>query len=352
MEIIRFIAHVIDHRSSMLELSDVETPVNSLFPHDFFLQYIRHAREHKMRRRACFKNEDGRVYRAFQRILRDPQELVAASKEIAGHLYQAMSEGPFSRLIHPGDVMIALVAEEGARWLAILKIDPSDAVIRRLVMTAAGPQVIFEKRGNRIPTVEEDTVQKIAVLYDQTQEAPEPHDLVLLDNNIKETKVARFFWDAFLGSRLNRDGREVAQLFAKRVKRVVSQQPLSPDEQRRIVNSQEALLRRGRPLSIRSLARETVQASGRSGEEAVKLEDELVRDVTSYGPPDERIGENEIVPVDADAATELSRTRTYLLDGGIRVTGPTDEMEKRLKIVRSPGGAITLTLKTDSLEIV
>jgi hypothetical protein len=353
MKITRFIAHVIDHRSSTLALSDVETPVNSSFPHDFFAQYILHALGHELRRRACFGSKNGRVHQAFRRLLADPSQFVPASKEMAGYLYQAMCQGPFSRLIHPGDIMFALVSEGNSQSLAILKIDPSEALIRHLVMTPAGPQVLFEQRDSRLPTVKEETVQKIAVLFDQRHAAPEPHDLIILDNNIKETKVARFFWDGFLGSQLNRDGRDMASLFNSRPKRFASKQPLTVGEKRRFVNAVEDTLRQGRPLSARTLATKAVQATGRVGAEAAKLENALVRDVISYGRRDERITEAEIVPVDGDVAAALSQMRTYVLDGEIQVTGPTAALEdkRRVKIVQSPGGQITLTIEATSLEI-
>lgn len=356
MEIQRFIAHVIDHRNSMLELSSVETPVDPNFPHEFFEQYILHALGHNLRRYACFRNTPGRVDQAFRRILDDPDQFVSASREIAGYLYQVMSEGPFSRLINPGDIMVALVEDgdgaERCKGLAILKIDPSEALIRHQVMSEGGPQVLFERRDNRVPNPQEGgAVQKIAVLYERPRTRPERHDLVILDNNIKATKVARFFWDSFLEARLNRDGREVVQVLDDRVKRVVSQQPVAPEAKRKVVSGARQILREGHPLSVRSLARKAVEAAGLNAEDAGSLEAELVRDITSFGRPDERISEDEIVPVDADAAAARSKMLTYVLDGGIQITGPADAMEKRVKIVQSSGRKITVTIQAESLEI-
>jgi hypothetical protein len=40
---------------------------------------------------------------------------------------------------------------ERCKGLAILKIDPSEALIRHQVMSEGGPQVLFERRDNRVP---------------------------------------------------------------------------------------------------------------------------------------------------------------------------------------------------------
>lgn len=357
MNITRFIAHVIDHHD-LLALSHVETPLGPSFPHDFFTQYIRHALQDDLRRLACFPARNGCVGSAFRRILDDPADFVPASQQIAGHLYQTMWTAPYSHLIHSGDVLFALVEEDGEQSLAILKIDPSDAIIRHLVLTPAGPQVVFEARDDRLPPVDEKTVQKIAILFDRRRMDPEPHDLLLLDNNIKHVKVARFFWDGFLGCRLNRDGREVAHVLSQRPKSVVNrvvvgEQRLTASDQIRVAYAASDILKQGQPLNARSFGRKVVQEAHLESPKAEAVEASLVQEVTSTGPRAERIAEDETVPVDGATASRLCQESTYILDGVIRVTGPTDVMRdaSRVKVVESKSGQITVTIKAQSLAI-
>ena len=356
-QITKFIVHVVNNRNSMLEMSDYETPVNAAFPHEFFKQYILYALGHNLRRHACFRNQDGPVSAAFRRMLAQPRDFVPASKEVAGRLYQAMSEGPYRRLIKPGDIMVALLEETAgadapsSTWLAVLKIDPSEGVIRRLVSRRGAQQVLFERRHDRVPTVRESEVQKIAVIYDRLRAVPEPHELLLLDNNIKDRKVARFFCNDFLGARLNRDAREVTALLDDRVKRFVSKQPLAPVEKKSAVSRTQALMRRGRPITVQSLATAAAKATGRNPKEARQLAADLALDITTYGPKENRIDPGELLPVHVDTAKMRSDTLTYILDGVIQVTGPTAVMESQVAITETPGGGLTVTIHAKTLGV-
>src|SRR5262249_38333015 len=141
-------------------------------------------------------------------------------KVIANHLFAVMSQHRYKKQIKPGDVMVALFengdAASSGSYLAILKIDPSDAILREVETVDGKQQVVFKTRDDRVPDVEEKGIQKIAVLEADLQE------LMILDNNIQETAVAHFFYDNFLGATLLRSPKEVTQSLLGGVKFFVS----------------------------------------------------------------------------------------------------------------------------------
>src|SRR5579864_5269426 len=168
LRIVRFIVHIVDHKTLALALSGLETPIDaaSQFPHEFFKQYILQALASPQRRNACFRPPGGTVSKAFSTLTTSPQSFVVESQRIAGHLYKVMRDSRYAALIKPGDLMLALCqdAEQAGKdrpsFLAILKIDPSDAVIRRVDQVGGQQQVSFETREGRVPEAQENNIQK------------------------------------------------------------------------------------------------------------------------------------------------------------------------------------------------
>jgi hypothetical protein len=363
LRITHFIAHIIDHQTGSLGLSALATPLGSGFPHDFFKQYILHAVSDPLRRRACFRTPSGVVSGAYAAVSANAQGFVAASQTVASHLYEIMGRSSYKRRIKPGDIMVALFEDaaqetgKGPRYLAILKIDPSDGIIRNVVQIGGKQQVTFETRNDRVPTAEENKIQKIA-LIGKRQTQPEPHDLVLLDNNIKQVGVAHFFYDEFLESTLKRDAREVTQFLVRDVKKFVSQKAdvvtpmLTPAERLRIVDGTVAYLRRGVPVELGEIAQQGVELPDRPGKDVQALRAALVEHLSSHGRPEERIKPQETVPVSPAAAEEEVASITYILDGGIEIRGKADEVNQRVEF-SAPDAArtFTITIRTQTLEI-
>lgn len=362
LRITSFIAHIVDHRSGSLKLSGLETPVGEGFPHDFFKQYILRALSDPLRRRACFRPGSGVVSGAAAALRAGSRSFVEASQAIASRLYTVMGESRYNRLIKPGDIMVALFRDAaegnaGPEYMAILKIDPSDAIIRRAVQVDGKQQVIFETREDRIPAVEENKIQKIALLGER-QPDPEPHDLVILDNNIKQVGVAHFFYDDFLESWLNPNPVEVTQLIMREVKRFVSKRPdvvsppLAARERVSIVDGTAALLRRGVPVDLQTVAQHAVRNLDRSRSDKQAIRGGLVDHLSSRGRPEERIAPQQVVPVSPATVDAETATLTYVVDGGIQITGAADQMQERVQI--SPpdaAGIMTITIRTQLLEV-
>jgi nucleoid associated protein NdpA len=371
LRITSFIVHIIDHTTGSLKLSGLKTPVGPPFPHDFFKQYILLALADPLSRRACFRAGTGVVSGAFAALRADPARFVDESKAIANHLYGVMDKSPYKNQIKAGDIMVALfqeAAEEGQEeeqpeslnspeYLAILKIDPSDAVIRRVVPVNGQQQVIFETRDDRVPTAEENKIQKIALIGERQPE-PEPHDLVILDNNIKQVGVAQFFYDEFLESSLNREPGETTQKILGKVKRVASKKadlvkpPLAPLERLRIIDRTAAFLRKGVPVTPSEVAEKAVSLPGRPKADVEAIRSAILEDLTSRGRQEDRIPAQQAVQVSRAAVAAQTETIKYVLDGGIQITGAAEEIRQRVQI--SPpnaAGEMTVTITTQTLEI-
>src|ERR1700724_31917 len=188
LRILHFVTHIVDHKTKKLALSGLETPIGAKgsFPHDFFQGYILQALGNAQRRRACFRNEGGVVRGSYGAVMADPERFLGESQRIAQELYDVMQQSPYARLIKPGDVMLGLCEDANAaagydsRCLAILKIDLSDAVIRRIESVGGQQRVSFELSEDRVPASQENKVQKITVIGER-QTTPEKFDLVILD---------------------------------------------------------------------------------------------------------------------------------------------------------------------------
>jgi hypothetical protein len=350
LQITNFIGHVVNHQTGSLELSDSETPLDeaSRFPHDFFQSYILYALHNDLRRRASFRSPAGVVKTAFDDLLAARQSFVESSRVIADHLYKVMSASRYKAQIKAGDIMVALFKESGEggadspAYMAILKIDPSDAIIREVVQVNGGRQVRFQRRDDRIPEVEENKIQKIAVLSPRPQVEPEPHDLVILDNNIKRVGVAHFFFDEFLQTKLSRNPKELTEALLDGVKLFVSTKPsLLPEERLSIVNRAASLLQQGKPISLDAFTLAVAEP------EAVRAA--LLEELQSV--QDERLGPAEIIMPDADEALRQSKTLIFILDGGVRITGPVAQVRDLVKISPPTAGVHTITIKTQTLEI-
>jgi len=349
LRITNFIAHVVNHQTGALDLIDLETPVNDEFPHDFFGQYIRNALKDPLHRRACFRDKPGIVKQAFSDLQNGKVSFVKASRITANHLYSVMSGSRYKEWIKAGDVMLAMVQNGD---LVIFKIDPSDAVIREVEGKEGNRRVVFRKREDRIPTAQENNVQKIAVVYGARRPDPEPHDIVLLDKNIKERGVAHFFYDDFLQSFLNRSPREISQILLDGIKKIVSHRPdLTPAERIAIVDRATARLLIGTPVAIEDLAADSMLAVTRPKPQRDAIASALAQALRTR--PEEPIAEGETLPLDVAEVERKAGKTVYRIEGGIRISGDTDQIRERVQISEpDAGGVVTVTIRTGTLEIL
>ena len=358
IEIFRFIVHVIDPGTGELQPAGLDTPIGagSAFPHDLFQKYILSTLRDEQRRHALFKEPPGTVASAYAAIRTSPHEFVPRTEAIAQHLHAVMEESRYAEWIRAGDVMVALFRapsdEEGTPpFMAIMKIDPSLVSIRRVVEVGGVRQVVFE-RGARIPEFAKGQVHKIALLAPERQPQPMPYDLILLDNDLRGTKVAQFFYRGFLESTLTRSAADGTRLVIGGIKAFISDPalPLEPGERK-------ALFDRARDamdvpvLSIPDLAdRATADLPE---PKRLEIRDQIVAHYRREALPDEeKIQPDETLPLSQPQVQKMLGTTTLVLDGGVTIRGKTAAFKSIVEqeSTRDKQGRAKLTIKSKRLE--
>ena len=145
-----------------------------------------------------------------QAMLAGEVELLDGSQELAQRLYDIISE---DRRISSGALAVGFYRAENKpdvpRYLALLKIDPSEAFRHRTVHDPQGFRYInFEIQTDVMPTTRE-RLQKCAFI--QPLEPRPEYDLILLDRQVRPPvpiPVAKYFAEEFLNSQLALDSRQ------------------------------------------------------------------------------------------------------------------------------------------------
>lgn len=369
LHITDFIVHVAHHKDNRFDPSNRVTPIGKPgeFPHDFFGKYILQALGEETRRLARFRDrETGKVAGAFGRLLAEPGTFVEASSTIARHLFEVMSDSKYKDLINAGDIMVAVFRdmsegadEDGPPYLAVLKIDPLSAVTRRIREDEDGHRWIEFERSQEIPEPRADGIQKVAVISGRRQHEPEDHDLVILDNNLRHEKVARFFFDRFLESDLNRSPAETSRMVVEKTRRFVSRKSeiaklnLTPEDVDAIVTRSEQRAKEGGQVTPRTLAKDVIVLPAREPEELAKARDAYVKMFESRPEDIHRIGADEEMVLQQKAAERSSENLSYYLDDNVRISGKTEAVRKLVKISpqRDAAGCVKITIKSKTLVI-
>lgn len=342
LEITRFIVHVVNHDTEQLDLSDQVTPIgkDSGFPHEFFKDYIRSTLEDENRRIATFsKPGAGSVDKEFRAIVENPNNFIPASRAIAEHLYKVMSESRYKRLIHPGDIMLALYRRaseaDGRSRLAIMKIDPSSVITREVIEEKGHRRVIFDE-SDSIPDPSENRIQKIALISPVQDPDPEPHEVVVLDNNLREKKVAHFFYHSFLESRLILTATQLTRILIDGLNRFLSRKadvvdpPLSGGEKLTLHERGADCLARNNQISPADFVDEVVELPDRPQEDVEALRKALLAQYQQPTQARYKLAPQRKVAIAQPVLVRKQERLTITMDGGVKLTGPTDSVRRVL----------------------
>ncbi len=220
----RAILHIVDHETYPApQLSDLDLlltpPVRG-----FLTRQIMEGREHRNSRTAKFADpppkDEPSLHEMCDTILDDPQAFVAQSRRIAEHLFKHLS-GRTS----PGDLVVCTFCEVegsqesvdqavadgtiadlavGDRWLAMLKMDPSDAFVHERREENGQWRVVLRRIEEAIASGQE--LQKCAFVLPPALREKRNYHLKVLDQQnrrygVRES-VASFFSDKFLQCRI------------------------------------------------------------------------------------------------------------------------------------------------------
>ncbi len=178
---------------------------------DYFVGHIQNSLQDPAARAASFVALGGdSTSGIIQAMLDGSLDLVRGSRELAERLYNIIAR---DERISAGDLAVGFYRAGNKphvpRYLALLKIDPSEAFRHKTDRDAQGNLYVnFEIETDVMPTTREK-LQKCAFI--QPLDPRPEYDMMLLDRQVRPSvsrPVARFFAVDFLGAQLTLDARQ------------------------------------------------------------------------------------------------------------------------------------------------
>jgi hypothetical protein len=178
---------------------------------DYFVGHIQNSLRDSAARAASFVALGGNATSGIiQAMLDGGLDLVMGSRELAERLYNIIAR---DERISAGDLVVGFYRAGNRphvpRYLALLKLDPSEAFRHRTDRDAQGNLYVnFEIETNVMPTTREK-LQKCAFV--QPLDPRPEYDMMLLDRQVRPSEpwpVARFFAMEFLGAQPTLDARQ------------------------------------------------------------------------------------------------------------------------------------------------
>jgi hypothetical protein len=250
----RAIVHRINHLKQTLTNSDVELDLNANPKlRDYFSDQVKNALEDSQTSSARFSaNGSQAALTETYKILADKNSLIPSSQELARLLMTAM--GTDARIKPETSNLAGCVYTAsnypGASFLALIKIDPNEALVEKVTKQKGKQIVTFDVVADVLPT--KDVKLRKAALIPQKGTVKDL-DLLLLDRQV--TGVANFFALAFLNTTLVLDPNTSTKKFifaTESTRKVLMKAPentaehIGPTESDVYMRHVEAAVRRGR----------------------------------------------------------------------------------------------------------
>lgn len=192
----RAIVHLLNHKRKDLILSDVELPLKTNDKlADYFNKQVLNALKDVQSGSAKYsKTGDQSARDETYRILKSPKSFVTSSQNLARLLFKAMGT---DERIKPASLAVCLykASNYDSKFLALIKIDPTEALVERIEKEGDKQIVTFDVRTDVMPTAREK-LQKAALIPPEGTVAD--LDLLLLDKQV--TGLATFFAVTFLNT--------------------------------------------------------------------------------------------------------------------------------------------------------
>jgi hypothetical protein len=199
IQILELFVHILDNRAPLLHLSDF--PIEFLGNQpllEYFTSHIQSSLKEPSAKAARFHNiNPDQASGICSAILSDQLTLANGSRRLAECLYEIISG---DQRISPADLAIALCQDQdnpGNRFLAILKIDPSEVFEHEIIQEANGIRINYHLSDNALT---KEKLQKCAFIRPLEPRHAE-YDLLLLDRQtgvVGDGVIARFFAERFL----------------------------------------------------------------------------------------------------------------------------------------------------------
>lgn len=366
----RFVIHVLDHRQPAAQCSQSLTPLPEAFRSMLEAYLLSLLKPHFRRKHFGRFRAGSPVLNAYQDLLDSVKRFgrvadaifLEASQQLARHLFRAMqqsgAEAAAARpgVITPGDLLVGMfytASLDAAQtpYLFMIKVDLETGVQRQIDTQGGTWRTVLRQQEGLLPKISASQVQKSALV--RWVDDPHRYDVLMTDPQGGKQGVAKFFAVDFLQTEPFRTDEEKAELLFRRAHAwiVDQEEALSPQESgevmeavRHVFETHSAM---DEPVSPRELvaaiplseSRETVavQALRQSFAEALS------------------VPEADEAPIPADLEIMIqtlpqpvaSRRVTYELDGGVRLSGDREALDRLF--VRPPqrlGNGTEFTIRT------
>lgn len=224
----RTIVHLIKHLKQDLVQSDEELALNGDGKlRAYFSDQVKNALNDSQTGSARL-SRDGNPEAAVEayKILTDPNSFISSSQQLARLLLAAMGTDARIKAASLAVCLYTASNYPSTEFLALIKIDPTEALIEK-VETRSGKQIVsFEVRSDVMPTAREK-LQKAALI--PRKGTVKGLDLLLLDRQVA-AMAANFFAYKFLNAAPATDARTSTQAFYVATQNAYNRLVISPPE--------------------------------------------------------------------------------------------------------------------------
>lgn len=348
----RFVIHVLDHRQAAAQCSQSLTPLPDAFRSTleaYLLSLLkpRFRRKHFGRFRA-----DSPVLNTYRELLDSMKRFgrvedaifLEASQALARHLFRAMqqsgAEAAASRpgVITPGDLLVGMFYTESLEleptpYLFMTKVDLETGVQRQIETPDQGTfRTVLRQQEGLLPKISASHVQKSALV--RWADDPQMYDVIMTDPQGGKQGIAKFFAEDFLQTEPFRTDEEKAELLFRRTHSWIVDQAdeLSPQESGEVIEAVRNLFESHReteePVSPRELV-EAIPLREPRDTVVVQALKQSFAEALAVPEPDE-----EPIPADLEIMLQtlpqpvVSSRVTYELDGGVRLSGDREAIER------------------------
>jgi len=348
----RFVIHVLDPRQPAAQCSQSLTPLLEAFRSTleaYLLSLLKPGfrRKHFARFRA-----DSPVLNTYQELLDsvkrfgrvDDVIFLAASQALARHLFRSMQpsgeEAPIRRpgVITPGDLLVGMFYTESLEleptpYLFMIKVDLETGVQRQIETPGHGAwRTVLRQQEGLLPKISASHVQKSALV--RWADDPHMYDVIMTDPQGGKQGIAKFFAEDFLQTEPFRtDAEKVDLLFRRTHAWIVDQaDELSPQESGEVMEAVRNLFESRREMEAPVSPRELVEAIPlREPRDAVvvqALKQSFTEALTVQEPGEESISADLEIMLQTLPPPVVSSRVTYELDGGVRLSGDREAIDR------------------------
>ncbi len=348
----RFVIHVLDHRQAAAQCSQSLTPLPEAF-RSMLEAYLLSLLKPRFRRKHFGRFRVGSpVLTAYQDLLDSVKRFgrvedavfLEASQQLARHLFRAMQQSGAEPetgrpgVITPGDLLVGMFYAETldqaqTPYLFMIKVDLETGVQRQIETPGDGAlRTVLRQQEGLLPKISASNVQKSALV--RWADDPLMYDVLMTDPQGGKQGIAKFFAEDFLQTEPFRTDEEKAELLFRRTHSWIADQEdeLSPQESGDVIEAVRNLFEThsamDEPVSPQELVEAIPLSEPREAVAVQALRQSFAEALTIPEPDEEPIPADLEIMIQTLPQPVTSSRVTYELDGGVRLSGDREAIER------------------------